>query len=712
MTTLIIVESPKKAKTINGFIGPGYTAVASRGHIRDLPVDAMGIVPGSYELQYEVPVSNREHVDRLRAAVRGASRVLLATDPDREGEAIAWHLAEELKLQPGTYQRITYNAVEKSELEKAIASPRAIDHRLVKAQEGRRALDRLCGYRVSGPLSELISSRASAGRVQSPAIAILVKREREIQAFTPTVHFGIELGFEGGWSAEWDTSTHLAAGSEYIQDKDLALKIAAVQSLVVEDFTDSQTRKGPPAPFTTSTMQQAASNKLKMKVKATMDAAQSMVDRGYITYHRTDSPNVVDVTYERMVAFYAAAGIPMVADRRVWKAKESAQEAHDPCVPTDFNVREAGDNPEERALYRLIWQRAVASQMPDAVYATRRAVLVGSVDGQLVRFVARGSTLTEAGWRAVYEEQDDDEKERDNNPVPLLAVDATVPVAAPKVLQRKTKAPKRFKEADLVRELEDQGIGRPSTYAAIITTITERGYSAEDPKGFLHPTPLAFSIYDALVNRFSFIELDYTRRMEADLDRIARGETDYLTVVANADSHLSRELQAIEDAAPVHPCPSCGARLRRRMSKASAGQPSRPFWACSGYPGCTCTMPDVNGAPVARQQAVVLPGDGNVYPCPKCANPLQLRASAAGAQFFACTAYPKCKHSEPNAGGKPLSAHACPTCGQGLRHVFKPGSFDFVVCTSYPVCPTRMSRGADGAPRMAQPAQEQGRAGA
>lgn len=696
MTTLIIVESPKKAKTIGGFLGSDYRVVASRGHIRDLPPKEMGIDPDTYAMSYEVP--DQSKVDALHAAVRGATRVLLATDPDREGEAIAWHLAEELRLAPGSYKRISYNAIEKSVVEAAIAAPRDIDMPRVRAQEARRALDRFCGYRVSGPLSELLSQQVSAGRVQSPAIAILVRREREIQAFQTTEHFGIELQFSGGWRAEWDTSPHLQPGKEYIQDQQLTMAVAAVKSLAVVDFTDAPTRKGPPAPFTTSTMQQAASSKLKMKTKATMDAAQSLCDTGFITYHRTDCPNVVDVTYDRMVAFYDAAGLPMAPERRVWKAKGGAQEAHDPCIPTDFNVREAGSTPEEQALYRLIWQRAVASQMPDAVYATRRAVLQGNVGGTTVRFVARGSTLTEAGWRSVYEEQEDDDKAAEaQNPIPALCAEEGVTVDKARVLKKKTKAPKRYTEGTLVQALEEEGIGRPSTYASIMTTITDRGYSVPDPKGFLRPTDLAFSIVDAMSSRFSFIELDYTRNMEQSLDLIAQGETDYLTVVAAADAQLTKELSAIEAAAPKHPCPTCGAPLRRRMSKPTESRPAAPFWACTAYPNCDCTLPDVQGVPGQRRQAVVLPDNGKRYPCPKCANPLQLRQGAAGL-FFSCSTYPACKHTEPCAGGEPLSVHKCPACSSALRHVFKPGQFDFYLCTAYPACSTQLKRAPDGTP--------------
>lgn len=698
MTTLIIVESPKKAKTLNGFLGSEYRAVASRGHIRDLPERQMGIHPETYAMTYEVPDPGK--VDALRTAVRSASHVLLATDPDREGEAIAWHLADELGLAPGTYQRISYNAVEKSVVEAAIAAPRDIDYPRVRAQEARRAVDRLFGYRVSGPLSGMVSQQVSAGRVQSPAVAILVRREREILNFTATEHFGIELTFAGGWTAEWDTAPHLRAGAEYVQDQQLTMAVAGVKTLAITEFVDAPTRKGPKAPFTTSTMQQAASNKLRLKAKATMDAAQSLCDNGHITYHRTDCPNVVDVTYARMAEFYHAAGIPMAADQRVWKVKDGAQEAHDPCVPTDFNVREAGTTPEEKALYKLIWQRAVASQMPDAVYATRRAVLTGQVDGVPVRFVARGSTLIEPGWRAVYEEAEDDDSGKSAeaaNPIPALSAGDSVAVEKAKVLKRKTKAPKRYTEGTLVAELEEQGIGRPSTYAAIMTTITERGYSVADTKGFLRPTQLAFNIVDAMTGRFSFIELDYTRTMEADLDRIANGQADYVTVVAAADARLSMELGAMEAAAPKHPCPACGELLRRKMSKATATRPSLPFWGCSAYPTCECTVPDVNGAPGARVQAAVLQGDGKTYPCPKCANPLQLRQGAAG-RFFSCSTYPACKHSELDAGGSPLSSHSCPACSSPLRHVYKPGSFDFIMCTAYPTCPTQLKRGVNGAP--------------
>ncbi|MEY2151138.1 type I DNA topoisomerase [Rhodanobacter sp. 115] len=660
MTTLVIVESPGKLKKIRSILGNGYRVEASVGHVRDLPRNDLGVELTTFKPLYEKTVRGKEVLQKLAAAASSCDRVLLATDPDREGEAIAWHLADALKIPQA--KRITFQAIEAGPVKAALASPRAIDMQLVHAQEARRVLDRLVGYMVSPALSDKIGRKMSAGRVQSPAVLLVVLREREIRDFKPTIHFGAVLTFAGEWTAQWETKPHLAKDESYFLDGEFAKQVAAVREVRVTAFKDSQSKAAPKPPFTTTTMQKAAQAALKLKPKATMDLAQKLYEQGAITYHRTDTPNLSTDGYKALVAYAATAGIPLVDKQRTWKAKESAQEAHEACRPTHFEEREAGETPEQKALYRLIWARAVACQMPDAVYAVRTAQLTATrltgPTGQPVTFLARGKTLTSPGWKAVYEEAKEpagDGKANtaegddvpDDNPVPALQVGGAATAVKGKVERLSTKAPKRYNQTSLVEEMERLGIGRPSTYAAILQNVFDRGYITEDKKDFLHACPDGEALVDALVGKCRFIELDYTRALEDHLDAIAQGKSRYLSVVGDAHQQLAGELVTLgQGAAPAHPCPSCGKPMRRR-----AGKKTGHFWGCSGYPECTTTLPDDDGKPGAPRPASEVavpkaaPAAGEHH-CNDCGKPLQHRQgkSDKGAyDFWGCTGYPKCR---------------------------------------------------------------------
>lgn len=656
MTTLVIVESPGKLKKIRSILGAGYRVEASVGHVRDLPPKDMGVEPPTFKPHYEKTTRGKDVLKKLKAAVDAADGVMLATDPDREGEAIAWHLADALKLK--NPKRITFHAIEAKPVKEAIAAPRTIDMQLVHAQEARRVLDRLVGYTVSPALSGAIGHALSAGRVQSPAVRLVVERERAIRAFKPTQHYGVVLHFAGGWTAAWDTKPHLAEGQEYFTDADFAAKVAAVRDVRVSAFEDGQSKAAPPAPFTTSTLQQAAQVALKLKPKAAMDTAQKLYEQGAITYHRTDTPNLSADGFQQLAGFSAGAGIPLADKQRTWKAKDGAQEAHEAIRPTHFEEREAGETPEQQALYRLIWARAVASQMPDAVFAVRTAALdaIEPVDGHAVRFQARGKTLIEKGWKALYEDaQDADtaepEEDAGDNPVPALTVGDVATAERGEVKTKTTKAPARFKLATLVKELERLGIGRPSTYAAILENITTRGYIAEDAKGFLSPHGDGEAIVDALVGKCQFIELDYTRELEDQLDAIATGASAYLPVVEGAWQQLSGEIAGLATAGggEVHACPDCGKPMRQRAGKSGA------FWGCTGYPECKCTLPDVGGKPGERKAA---PAPSSEHACRDCGKPLAHRVGQGkkGAyDFWGCTGFPKCKTTYRSDGdGHPI----------------------------------------------------------
>lgn len=663
MKTLLIIESPGKKAKLESILGDGYLVRASFGHVRDLPEREIGVAPPDYRPQYVVSDDRaKSTIEGLKKAAAGVDRVLLATDPDREGEAIAWHVAEALKLK--NPERITYGEITAKAVKAAVAAPRPIDMHLVHAQEARRVLDRLVGYQVSPALSDRAGQPLSAGRVQSPAVRLVVERERAIRAFVPTKHYGAILNFPtpAPWRAAW--KPELPAGVEYQLDAELAKAAAAVKRVRVLAFEDGTSKSAPPAPFTTSTLQQAAQARLKMKPKKAMEVAQRLYEQGAITYMRTDSPNLSDDACDQIAAYAKANGLPLAEQRRKWKAKGNAQEAHEAIRPSHVEQRDAGENEDERALYRLIWSRAVASQLPDATFATRTARLesMDAVSAGTAVYEARGRTLTDKGWKTLYDEPEDDDAKDDgeddaNNPVPVLEVGAVLDVGSGQVQAKTTKAPKRYTLATLVKELEANGIGRPSTYAAILDNITRREYIAEDKKGFLSASPIAEQIVDALVGSFAFVGLDYTRDMEQDLDQIAEGAKGYREVVASAHAQLAGEIVNLGPGA-VHACPECGKAMRRRTGAKGT------FWGCSGYPDCKTTLPDVDGKPGERQarSAAPAPAAASGHVCPECSKPLRRNTRAKkddpkgkGWDFWGCTGWPTCKQTfKPGADGAPI----------------------------------------------------------
>lgn len=658
MTTLVIVESPGKIKKIGAILGADYKVVASIGHVRDLPETKgsdIGLSPPDYHLNYEPTERGGKVLNDLRAHVRNASRVLLATDPDREGEAIAWHLADALGLKDP--QRITFTAITEDKVRAAVAAPRPLDMDRVYAQEARRALDRMFGYRVTPALSACAGQWLTAGRVQSPAVRLVVDRERAIAAFRVTSHFGAELSFTAAdgacWMAQWDVKPHLEGTGRYFLDAAFAQKVADVRTVQVSSYTEEEKSRGPEAPFTTSTMQQVAGQRLKMQPKRTMEVAQKLYEAGLITYHRTDAPNLDAAGIEDIAAYARTAGLTLHDKQRVFKAKEGAQEGHEAIRPTHADMLEAGDTAEEQALYKLIWQRAVASQLADARYAVRSAELVAMVDDTPVRFIATGRTLISPGFLSVYAdtaedgEDDTDEAAAARNPVPELSPRACCNAASGRVLAKKTRPPVRFKQATLIAELERCGIGRPSTYASILDNILSRGYVVEDSKSCLRPTRLGETMRDALVGRFAFTDFDYTVLLEEQLDAIASGTSSYHAVVSESWAALDTELSTLEAAsiAPTHPCPDCGKALRR--IKASNGF----FWGCTGYSECKTRLSDEKGKPGKKRE----PRAPSGFSCPQCSKPLtRLRGTSKPTQkgqkprrydFYSCTGFPACKAS-------------------------------------------------------------------
>lgn len=595
---LLILESPGKVKKVQEILGPGWKVAASVGHVRDLPVKEMGVAAPDFKPKYTPTDRGKDVLSRLAGMVKNAEEVFLATDPDREGEAIAWHLQDALKLKNA--KRVTYTEITEAAILAALSAPRSIDMALVAAQEGRRVLDRFCGYMVSGPLSNATGEKLSAGRVQSPAVRLVVDREKEIKAFSSTTHYGAELTFENvdnitdGWKAVFLVKHWLpdsAAGQEYLLDKSLAEKAAALRALDVLDCKESESRTAPPAPFTTSTLQQAASSSLKFTPKQTMQLAQRLYEQGAITYMRTDSPNLSQEAVHAIRAYCETKGWPLVETPRKWKSKEGAQEAHEAIRPTHIEIEEAGETADEKALYRLIRLRSLACQLEDAVYAVRTLQLGTEMDGKQALFEAKGRTLLSQGWKVLADQENGpdegaEEGEKEPlNPVPAMKPGTKATALTGTITTKKTKPAARFTEASLIRELEKRGIGRPSTYAAIIDTISSRKYVTTE-KRFLVPTPLGEKIVSGLCGHFSFIEYDFTRTMEQSLDDIAEGKAEYRAVIASAHDQLSKEVQEFAKATGKV-CEKCGKPMAHRVKKPGKdGKGGYDFWGCTGWPEC------------------------------------------------------------------------------------------------------------------------------
>ncbi len=669
---LLIVESPSKTKKIAGYLGKGWQVEASFGHVRDLPIKEIGVSAPSYEPNYEISEKSKKTVAKLRELAKKADEIYLAPDPDREGEAIAWHLAELLcKNKP--YKRVTFNEITESAVKKSINNPRLIDENLFMAQQGRRVLDRLYGYKLSPELSNKLNQYGvSAGRVQSVALRVIVDRERAIRNFVNTTHYGVSLIFDG-WFAHWDTSDLLNDDNPYITDKTIADAVCiAVDNggVTIKSFNEKEQSRKPPAPLITSTLQQAAANALKMSVSDTMDAAQKLFEAGLITYHRTDNPNLSEESIELIWDFLRSVGqdihIPDKANK--WKSKADAQEAHEAIRPTDFNKRTAdtGDALLDK-LYLLIWRVAVGSQMKSAVYKVRKAVLESNdiVDfsgapepkKQKAIFKASGRELIYQGWLILNKDDYTSEDSDSDDNLPILPVNEVVKPTSVELLEKETKPPRRYSETALVKMLERESIGRPSTYASIIQVLLNRNY-VEIKKRQFEPTPLGEAIVDALVNRFAIMETAYTSEMENQLDAVAQGRATYLDVVTEYDNALNAELNNFKNAQikpfgndKTYPCPECeDGQLSRRKGKYGF------FWGCSNYRnGCQCMRPDNNGKvgePKGKQ-----PID-KTHKCPECESGyLQKRKSKKGKWWWGCSGFKNgCKYMAYDKDGQPVTS--------------------------------------------------------
>lgn len=624
---LLIIEAPGKLKKLQPMMkklrpGEDWQVVASGGHIRDLPAkgqDDSMITTGvrkNYTPVYEILDKSARAVKTIKAAAKQASEIYLATDPDREGESISWHIQQVLAVK--NYKRITFNEITLKRVEEALANPRQIDLNRVASQECRRVLDRLVGYLVTQELRRLMGKPTSAGRVQSPAVFLVVLREREIRNFQVINHFGVRLFFADvsrgtTWYAEWQPVPDFASKDfPYVQDTNLAQMVAGTRNVVVESCEDWKAERHPPAPFISSTLQQAASNALKWDPDKTMQVAQRLYEQGVITYHRTDNPNVPDEAMADIRTVANALGMKAVDERRTFKAAEGAQEGHPAITPTYWSERSAGENDDELALYRLIWVRALASQLEAAIYDVRTAKLLAvGPGGKALRFTASGKTLCHPGWMKVLKGDDTDEEEdaEADNPVPALTPKQILSVHSGELLKKKTQPPSRYTKASLIKEMERRGIGRPSTFASILKNITSKGLIEEKSRKLV-PASLGEETIAKLEGFFSFVELDFTRELERDLDKIAQGQDTYGAVVARLHKRLEEELSQqrgmpsvpmvssprTAPASKTYSCPKCNQPLARRQKKGDGGY---DFWGCTGFRsnGCKVSFPSLNGKP-------------------------------------------------------------------------------------------------------------------
>lgn len=671
---LMVVESPNKIKKIESILGDDWKVVASVGHVRDLPKREIGIEEPDFVLQYEFipPVTfqgrtfpgGEDRVNRIRGLLNKAEIIYLATDPDREGEAIAWHLKDALGLDEDDYERVTFDEITAPAIRAAITKARKIDSNLVYAQEARRALDRIVGYLVSPLVSNLLGQNLSAGRVQSVAVRLVVDLERQILAFKKTNHFGAAVTFDGGkWKAEWDTKPFVTDEAPYVLDEALAKQAADCRQFKVLDSGTEKKREAPPSPFSTSLLLQAASVTLKRDPEQTAKDAQKLFEQGVITYIRTDGVNISTEAAAEVRAYAEGKGWALPEKPRQFKAKGGAQEAHEAIRPTSIDVLEAGEDEHQRKLYALIWQRTVASQLADAHYKVNSVTLEAVDSTQPFQFKAKGRTLVEQGWRVLTAkdavEDKADEGDEVGGAVPVLDAGSSKTADSGELLKKATKAPSRYTKASLIKKLETEGIGRPATYPAIMSNIMARGYLVED-KRYLVPTETGKTLVEHLMKAgFEFMELAFTRDMEAQLDQIADGQRDYLDVVAPAYRQLQSELAAVAsggDFKPRFACPKCSAGLRKFQKPGKL-----PVWYCTND-DCKTFLDDLNGQPVERKE----------HPCPKCETTLRRYKKKAGGIGWFCPT-DDCKTFLDDENGLPVEpkAYPCPKCETPLRRYQK-----------------------------------------
>lgn len=612
---LLIVESPAKARTIQQYLGSEYEVLASVGHVRDLPKsnkDAVDI-EGGFVPRYVISPDKHEVIERIKAAAARASEIYLATDPDREGEAIAWHIQQAVGLKAP--QRVVFHEITKAAVEEALSHPRVIDEHLREAQEARRVLDRLVGYDLSGLIWKKVRYGLSAGRVQSPALRILAEREREIKNFIPVTYYVLDALFKaknGEYPAVCSVEPSTAEEAERI------VTLGRKAAWKVADINTREEDRNPRPPFTTSTLQQAASTRLGFSPSRTMRAAQKLYEAGHITYMRTDSVNLA----KEAIAVIAKTvesefGKEYVETRAYATKSKNAQEAHEAVRPTNPGMKKAGSAGDEQSLYDLIRTRALASQMASA--RVERTTVRSEADADIPAFTTNGSRVLFPGWLAL-----DTKARGEDTELPKLTVDEPLEVLSLGSLEKQTEPPNRYTEAGLIKELEKRGIGRPSTYASIMKTIQDRGY-AEKTGRTLTPTATGMVVSGWLEENFAeYISDSFTAEMEDELDEIARGERGYRTTLEDFYGPFQKEVQS-KDKLPKatslgsvpeeFPCPICGAPMEFKLGRAGI------FMSCTRYPEC-------EGA--RQENGEVLAGDEPLGIHPETGFPIYVRTGRFG----------------------------------------------------------------------------------
>ncbi len=709
---LVIVESPAKAKTIKKYLGPDFDVIASYGHVRDLvPKEGAVDTEHGFEMKYQIIDRNEKHVQAIAKKLKGADALYLATDPDREGEAISWHLYELLKarrqLGKKPVHRVVFNEITKRAVQEAVANPRELSYDLVNAQQARRALDYLVGFNLSPLLWKKVRRGLSAGRVQSPALRLICEREAEIEAFVRREYWSIEADCAkdarsftaklvefGGRKLEQFTVTD---GDRAGQVRD-TLERAANGRLRVEQVERKQRKRYPSPPFITSTLQQEAARKLGFTAQRTMRVAQQLYEGmdvgggavGLITYMRTDSVNLAQEALTEIRGYvaerYGADNLPETP--RLYKTKaKNAQEAHEAIRPTSVLRDPEQVRPflsvEQFRLYELVWKRTVACQMAHALI-NQVSVSLSAGAGNLFR--ATGSTVAEPGFMRVYLEGRDDATAADDDEermLPPMEEGELVDLDGIRSEQHFTEPPPRFSEATLVKVLEEFGIGRPSTYASIISTLQEREYVVLDKKRFT-PTDVGRVVNKFLTEYFdTYVDYDFTARLEDELDAVSRGEEDWVPLlehfwrpfkerVDHTQENVKRSdvtQERIEET-----CPKCGGQLSIRLGR------NGRFIGCTNYPECDYTR-DLNADKAEPEPREIVEGRA----CPLCGSALEIKKGRYG-KFIGCSAYPKCKHIEPLERPEDTGV-TCPQCGKGTLQKKKSrrGKI-FYSCSTYPKC--------------------------
>jgi DNA topoisomerase I len=578
---LLIVESPSKAKTIKKYLGPDFDVLASVGHVRDLPKSNKKAIDieGGFIPHYEISKGKEKVIREIKSKTKDVKEIYLATDPDREGEAIAWHLAEILKLK--NPQRVTFNEITKEAVNEAVKNPREIDQRLRQAQEARRVLDRLVGYDLSGLIWKKVRYGLSAGRVQSPALRIIMEREREIRAFIPEEYFVITANLKSV------KDEILFTCEKELRDKKLADEIIEKGKngkWFVRDIKETEAKRSPRPPFTTSTLQQTASTRLGFSPSRTMQIAQKLYEAGLITYMRTDSPTLSkQALAQSAVVIEKIFGKSLVSIKNFQSKSKSAQEAHEAIRPTDLGKRSAGLSPEQKKLYELIWSRTIASQMSDAKVA-RTKILANIRDESIPDFSVNGQRVIFEGWLMA-----DPRARGEDVELPKIEKGSDLGLISINRHDKHTEPPNRYTEAGLIKELEKRGIGRPSTYASIMKTLAERGYVEKQGKTLI-PTDTGDVVSSFLEQNFTkYISDSFTAEMENELDEIALGKREYTKTLKEFYTPFTKDLKEKENVAKLttlgqadekHKCPKCGASMDIKLSKIGK------FLSCSKYPEC------------------------------------------------------------------------------------------------------------------------------